>query len=144
MEKSYFLELTVEDVDYNPFTDEANMDIMPVFLDENGVNVWEDVIGNLGLINLVKVKDIVDSPEFDKVNEIITTKREILEEGKYPKLRSTALSSFPDEVIRCCERFGEKLKENSDLEIVRIKGSYSVIDSTGFIVGKIVPRYNEK
>jgi len=145
LSNSYFIAMTVEEDGYNPFTDTENNDILPVILDEKSENVWDKVKGHFGSLNLEEVKNMILCPDFHAVYELMTEKVEKQEKRKCPSLEIVALSQFSEETLVCCQQYADKKAEESEgWNNIRLKGSYSILDENGFVVGKIVPRKNEK
>jgi hypothetical protein len=141
---SYYVALTLEDIDYNPFIDAENTDVLPVFLDEKGNNIWASLQGNVGSINLAELKKIIGDPAFKKVYEIMVKKKEISVRCEYPQLRTINLSNFSDDVRSRCRFFGEKMLQSSDaVSLDQKAGSFSLLDETGIVIGKIIPREDE-
>jgi hypothetical protein len=141
---SYYIALTLEEKGYNPFTDTENIEYRPVFLDEKGENQYTNLRANTGSINLAEVKEFINDPAFNKVYDLMTRRQETTPTGKHPQIRTTKLSNYPKQVIDKCRNIGEKLLETTNAETLDQKaGSFSLLDASGLVIGKIIPREDE-
>jgi hypothetical protein len=143
-ENSYFIAMTVEDEDYNPFTDADNKEYLPVFLDEEGDNIWDELNSHVGLINLEKVKKLGLGEKFDEVLDIMVKSSKERSPCEYPRLRTVRLIHIPDEEVDVCRNIGSYLEETlSGYSLQQQTGSFSLIDETGLVAAKIIPRNGE-
>jgi hypothetical protein len=144
LENSFFIALTSENPEYNPFLDADNIENLPVFLDENSDNLWERLKGHVGLIKLEDVKRLGLGAEFEDILDIMSRTVKERSVCQYPRLRTSKLTGFDDEDVDFCMKLGEYLVDSMDgVVLQRLAGSFSLLDETGVVMAKIILRDDE-